>query len=174
MSDPAGAQPIPEEDDESLKKWKASLLGDADNEAASPKDDPRKVIPLEFKIIIEGGETLTFDISTPEKRNEIANTCYDLKEGQTFHYELSIHVHHDIVLGLRFVTKSRKAIKSFEEQFDVGSYPPTVAPIVKVMEDCEAPAGAMVRGSYKAQCKLVDEAGNEHFSFDMKFNIVKA
>ena len=164
-----------EDEDESVRKWKESLLGDAaqDNAAASPPDDKRLVIPQEFKVVIEDGPTYTYNLQSEEGLAQLQKG-YDLKEGCTFHYELTFLVHHDIVLGIKLHTKSKKAIKSTEAIFDIGSYPPTVAPIVKVMEDCECPAGAMIRGGYKAQCSVEDDMGRTHFKFEMKFNIVKA
>jgi hypothetical protein len=60
-----------------------------------------------------------------------------------------------------------------EHAFEIGSYPPTVAPIVKELEECEVPAGVMARGEYKCESTLQDDMGRTHLKFEMKFVIEK-
>jgi hypothetical protein len=164
------------DEDESVRKWKESLLGDAaqDLSLASPKDDPRLVIAKEFKVVVTGGQTLTYNLENQDQLNDLKKNGYKLKEGQTFHYEITILVHHEIVLGLKLVTKSKKMLVKDEHAFEIGSYPPTVAPIVKELEECEVPAGMMARGEYHCTSTVEDDMGRTHFKFEMKFSIDKA
>jgi hypothetical protein len=163
------------DEDESVRKWKESLLGDAaqDLSLASPKDDPRLVIAKEFKVVIQGGSTLTYNLEDEKQLTDLKKNGYKLKEGQTFHYEITFLLHHEIVLGLKLVTKSKKMLVKDEHSFEIGSYPPTVAPIVKELEECEVPAGVMARGEYKCESVLADDMGRTHFKFEMKFVIEK-
>ena len=179
MSQPKTAQDYlnTQDDDESLRKWKESLLGDAANADPAlthPKDDPRLVIPKEFKVVIENGPTHTYNLEDKASLEDLKKKGYTLTEGQTFHYELKFLVHHDLVLGLRLKTKSKKMLAKQEAVFDIGSYPPTIAPIEKVLEDCEVPTGAMTRGEYKVTNTIEDDMGRTHIKFDSKFKIVKA
>ncbi|KAK8833982.1 hypothetical protein M9Y10_037465 [Tritrichomonas musculus] len=165
------------DEDESVRKWKESLLGDAANADPAlthPKDDPRLVIPKEFKVIIHGGKTHTYDLQNKDSLNDLKKNGYELKEGQVFHYQITFLVHHDLVLGLKLKTKSKKMIAKQEAVFDIGSYPPTIAPIVKDLEECEVPTGSMTRGTYKVDNSIEDDMQRTHLKFESKFTISKA
>jgi hypothetical protein len=165
------------DEDESVRKWKESLLGDAaggDPTLSAPPDDPRRVIPKTFKVIVTDGPTYTYNLEDKAQLDDLKKKGYVLKEGQSFHYELTVLVHHEIVLGLRLKTKSKKMISSQEATFDIGSYPPTIAPIVKELDDCEVPTGAVTRGDYKCVNTIEDDMGRTHIKFDSKFHISKA
>jgi hypothetical protein len=165
------------DEDESVRKWKESLLGDAaaaDPTLSSPPNDPRRVIAKEFKIIIHGGATHTYNLEDQAQLTNLKKKGYHIKEGQTFHYEVTILVHHEIVLGIKLRTKSKKLIGSQEALFEIGSYPPTIAPIVKELEECEVPSGALARGEYKCVSTIEDDMGRTHFRFDSRFVVDKA
>ncbi|OHT01210.1 Rho GDP-dissociation inhibitor [Tritrichomonas foetus] len=166
-----------EDEDESVRKWKESLLGDAANADPAlthPKDDPRFVIPKEFKVVVQGGQTHTYNLEDKNSLNDLKKNGYKLTEGQTFHYEVTFLVHHDLVLGLKLKTKSKKMMAKQEASFDIGSYPPTIAPITKSLEECEVPTGMMTRGEYKTVNTIEDDMGRTHLKFESKFQIVKA
>jgi hypothetical protein len=165
------------DEDESVRKWKESLLGDAANAdptLSAPPDDPRRVIPKEFKVVVHGGPTYTYNLEDQAQLNDLKKKGYSLKEGQTFHYQITLLVHHEIVLGLRLKTISKKLISKQEAVFDIGSYPPTIAPIVKELEECDVPVGSVTRGDYKCTNTLEDDMGRTHIKFDSKFTISKA
>jgi Rho GDP-dissociation inhibitor len=164
------------DEDESVRKWKESLLGnpaDQDPKLTCPPDDKRIFIPKIFKVIVEGGPTYTYDLQNPAELEGLKKKGYLLKEGQTFHYQLTFLVHHEIILGLKLKTKSKKLMHSEEADFDLGSYPPTAAPIVRDLDDCEVPKGMMSRGEYKCSSVIEDDMGRTHFKFDAKFKISK-
>jgi Rho GDP-dissociation inhibitor len=164
------------DEDESVRKWKESLLGDPANQDPTltcPPNDKRLFIPKQFQIIVHGGPTYTYNLESPEQLADLKKKGYVLKEGQTFHYKLTFLLHHEIVLGLKLRTKSKKMLHSDEAVFDIGSYPPTAAPIVKEMEECEVPKGMMARGEYKCSSVIEDDMGRTHFKFDAKFKISK-
>jgi len=174
MSQPSGAQPIPEAEDESLRKWREAILRNADAPEANPKDDPRRVIIKEFRVIVTNGPTYTFDLTTPQGLEKAKSEPYILKEGCTFHYELKFCVHHELAIGLKMRVKSRKMIGSNEEVFDIGSYPQSPEDLTKVMIDCEVPVGFMSRGKYSVTNTIENNNGEAVFQFDSKFEIVKA
>jgi hypothetical protein len=165
------------DEDESVRKWKESLLGDAagaDPALSAPPDDPRRVIPKEFKVIVADGPTYTYNLEDKAQLADLKKKGYALKEGQSFHYQVTLLVHHEIVLGLRLKTTSKKMLSKQEAVFDIGSYPPTIAPIVKDLEDCDVPVGTITRGDYKCTNILEDDMGRTHIKFDSKFTIGKA
>jgi len=94
--------------------------------------------------------------------------------GQVFHYQITFLIHHDIVLGLRLRTKTKKMLSSQSAEFEVGSFPPTIVAITKDLEECEVPTGKMSRGSCAVTAELVDEKKRKHISFTMKLKIEKA
>ena len=165
--------PPQEVEDESLKKWRDSILKNADDPRANPADDPRRVILKEFSVVIQDGPTHVYDLSSQEELNKLKNEPYFLKEGCTFHYELSFYVHHELAIGLKMRVKSRKFIGSNEEVFDIGSFPQSPEIITKSMMECEVPSGFMARGSYTVTNTIVNNNGETIFAFDSKFEIVK-
>ena len=166
------------DEDESVRKWKEALLGDAakgDMSLASPKDDPRLVIPQKFSVIVQDGPTFTYNLQDKDQLADLKKNGYKLKEGQTFHYQVEFLLHHEIVLGLKLKTKTKKSIiTSQSAEFEIGSYPPTVAPIVKDLDECEVPKGNTARGTYKVIAEFEDDMKRSHFKFEMKFSIEKA
>lgn len=165
-----------EDEDESVRKWKESLLGDSakgDQAEANPADDPRRVIPLELQVVTEGGPLYKYDLTNQAQLDDLKKKGYGLKEGGSFHYVVTFKVHHEIILGIKLKTISKKTIAKQEAEFDLGSYPPTVAPIVKECEECEVPEGMMARGEYKVTNIIADEMGREYLKFDAKMKIGK-
>lgn len=163
------SQPV----DESLEKWKKELEGDKDDPRANPADDPRRFILNSFKVVIENGETYEFDF-TKDGLEKAAKTPYILKEGDTFHYELKFHVHHEFLYRVMLIQKSKKTIGSNEQEFEIGNFPPKIAELEKIIPDCEVPAGFIARGKYDVLNTIVDSKGTKLFEFNSKFEIVKA
>ena len=163
------AEPI----DESVEKWKKQLEGDKDDPRANPADDPRRFIAEEFKIVIEGGKTYTYDFTKKEDLDRAANEAYQLKEGDTFHYEMKFRIHHEFMYGVKLVCKSKKTLSSNEQQFEIGNFPPKVDQLSKVMISCEVPKGFMARGKYDVINTIVDSKGTKLFEWNSKFEILK-
>jgi hypothetical protein len=90
---------------ESSRKWKEYLLGDApgaDPTLSSPPDDPRRVIAKEFKVVIHGAATHTYNLEDKAQTTPLKKKGYHSKEGQTFHCQSTILVHDEIVLAFDF------------------------------------------------------------------------
>ena len=160
--------------DESVEKWRRELEGDKDDPRANPPDDQRRVIFEEFSVHVSDGKVYTYDLTTKEGLAKCAKEAYILHEGDTFHYELKFRVHHELVLGLKMKTKAKKLLNSQEEEFEIGSFPPKVDQLTKVMIDCEVPTGFLARGKYDVVNTIINGKGENLFSFDSKFEIVKA
>jgi hypothetical protein len=158
--------------DESLEKWRKELEGDKDDPLANPADDPRRFILEEFSVHIENGPTVVYDF-TKDGLEKAANEAYQLKEGDNFHYEMKFKIHHEFMYGVKLICKSKKAIGSNEQEFEIGNFPPKVAQLSKVMTTCEVPKGFFARGKYDVVNTIVDNKGTKLFEFNSKFEIVK-
>lgn len=159
--------------DESLEKWKKELEGDKDDPRASPADDPRRFILNKFSVVVENGKTFEFDF-TKDGLKKAEEEGYVLKEGDTFHYEMKFHVHHEFLYRVMLKCKSKKTLASNEEEFEIGNFPPKIAELEKVMAECEVPKGFLARGKYDVVNTIVDSKNNKLFEFHTKFEIVKA
>lgn len=77
------------------------------------KDDPRRVVLVEMRVICEGRpEDVVFRCETEDDKKKIKDTPFVLKEGCNYKITLSFRVQHEIVTGLKYVnTVYRKGIK---------------------------------------------------------------
>ena len=160
--------------DDSLEKWKKQHEGDKDDPRANPADDPRRFIAEEFSIVIENGATYTYDFTKKEDIERAANESYQLKEGDTFHYEIKFRIHHDFMYGVKLVCKSKKTLATDTQEFEIGNFPPKVDQLSKVMMSCEVPKGFFARGKYDVLNTVVDAKGTKLFEWSSKFEIVKS
>ena len=160
--------------DESVEKWKKQLEGDKDDPRANPADDPRRFIAEEFSIVIDNGATHTYDLTKKEDLDRAANEAYQLKEGDTFHYEMKFRIHHEFMYGVKLVCKSKKTLASDTQEFEIGNFPPKVDQLSKVMISCEVPKGFFARGKYDVVNTVVDSKGTKLFEWNSKFEIVKS
>jgi len=162
--------------DESLRKYKESLLGNLDP-AISPKDDPRRVVIKELKIIFEDrpGGDITYTLETKEDLEKMKKTPFVLKEGCHYKTKVSFKIQHDIVSGLKYVNLVyRKGIRVAKEQTMIGSFGPQVAPHEVVFPRHgweEAPSGMLSRGSYTAKSQFVDDDDQTHLEYEYAFDI---
>jgi len=164
--------------DESLRKYKESLLGNLAD--VSPSNDPRRVVIQEMKVIIEGkpeSEHIVFDLSTPQSLAKMKDKPFGLKEGCNYKIQVSFKVQHDIVCGLKYVNVVyRKGIRVAKEEEMLGSFPPQAKPHIVTFPRHgweEAPTGLMTRGTYTAKSKFVDDDKQNHLEYEYSFSIKK-
>merc|ERR1711991_777423 len=165
-------------DDESLRKYKESLLGNV-AEAYKPADDPRRVVITEFKIIFEDrpGGDIVYQLDTPESVAELKNKPFTLKEGCKYKMEVSFRVQHEIVSGLCFATSVYKGpLRVTHDKEMLGSYGPKKESYVVTTPRRgweEAPSGMMYRGNFKAKSAFVDDDKQKHLEYEYAFQIAK-
>ncbi len=151
--------------DESLRKYKESLLGNVSN-TYSPKDDPRRVVITQLKIIIEGRPDIVYALDTPASIKALKDKPFTLKEGCKYKIEVSFRVQHEIVSGLCFTNSVYKGpIKVTTEKEMLGSYGPKAEAYVCTTPRRgweEAPSGAMYRGNFKAKSTFIDDDKQKH------------
>ena len=161
------------EKDQNISEWKNYLTNDMPNKTYTiPPEDDRDFILLEFRVVIEKGQTYIFDIQTPEGMAELKKG-YNIPEGSMFHYELVFIIRKNPIIDLRFNAKTRKLLAQ-TITWELGSYPPTENPITKILDQKENPSGFLARGSYSSHFSFEDGNKKAYFSFETKYHLVKA
>jgi len=166
-----------DKDDESLRKWKESMLGNASAQGFSPKDDPRRAVITEMIIQCEGRPDIKYAFDSKEQVEKLKDQPFTLKEACNYRIVLRFRVQHELVTGLKHInTVYRKGIKVDKEETMIGSYRPQKEPhevIIPRKGWDEAPKGMLARGKYKANSKFVDDDGQNHLEYDYTFAIKK-
>lgn len=161
-----------EGEDEAMKRYKASLLKEADG---AKTDDPRRVVITEMRILFADHEPYIFDLTNPEA---LENLTFVLKEGCQYKTQLSFRVQNEIVSGLKYkhVVK-RMGVSIDKAQEMLGSYGPSLEQVNTVTfprrEWEEAPKGMMARAKYNVTTSFVDDDKAEHLTFGYSFEIKK-
>uniref|UniRef100_A0A5K3FA20 Rho GDP-dissociation inhibitor 1 n=1 Tax=Mesocestoides corti TaxID=53468 RepID=A0A5K3FA20_MESCO len=156
-------------EDESLKRYKESLLGGT--KICSPfPNDPRKFILQKLEIVVEGGPTHEIDLSNLDK---LRDNPIEMIEGSQYHVQITFFIQHDIVAGLRYAQSSTKKVFRSVETVMLGSYAPRESPYVWRSEDEEVQSGVMFRGHYNITSVFTDDDDQEHLKFKWAIKIVK-
>lgn len=157
-------------DDESLIKYKETLLAGVDP-AAAPADDPRRVVVSEMVFLSDNRE-MKFDLTGD--LSKLKEKTITVKEGVEFKIKIVFKVQHEIVSGLRYHhAVTRKGITVDKQSYMVGSYPPKVQAHEYTTPSDEAPKGMMARGHYVVKSKFVDDDKNVHLDWVWSMDIKK-
>ena len=166
-------------EDESLRRYKESLLGAAAKGDLGNTDDPRRVVITEFRVIFEPGEgheDMVFNTDSDEGITLLKTNGLVMKEGCKYKFRISFRVQHDIVAGLTFQNQVRRAVFSNTDEVVLGSYPPSSTPHVfefPKWDYLDAPSGMMFRGNYTAKNLFFDKDGVNHVEYEYPLQIKK-
>ncbi|PRP77248.1 hypothetical protein PROFUN_13631 [Planoprotostelium fungivorum] len=166
-------------EDESLKKYKESLLGAAASKAYSPAGDPRRVVINEMRVIAEGrpGGDIVYKLGDKQAIEDMKKSPFTLKEGCKYKITIIFTVQHDIVSGLKYVNSAyRASVRVHKEETMIGSFAPQEAPYTMTFPRNgfdEAPSGMLARGSYKAKSQFIDDDKENHLEYEYAFDIKK-
>jgi len=166
-------------EDESLKKYKESLLGQSGKEVYAPKDDPRRVVILELNVQCVGrpGGDIVYKLETPEAIAKLKDLPFILKEECQYKITITFRVQHEIVSGLKYVNTSyRSGIKVHKDETMIGSFPPQKDSYKSTFPRVgweEAPKGMLARGKYKAKSQFIDDDKQVHLEYEYAFEIKK-
>jgi Rho GDP-dissociation inhibitor len=166
-------------EDESLRKYKESLLGTAAKGDVGDKSDPRRLIIDEFRIFFAPEHNMpdiVFNLNTPEGLDHLAKTGITMKEGSKFKFRITFRAQHEIVAGVKFVNSMTRMMVTETEELVLGSYPPSSQQHVfefPKWEYSEAPSGMLFRGKYRVSNAFVDSDKQKHLQFEYDFQIVK-
>lgn len=162
-----------DQNDESLRKYKEALLGNAIVETiVLEPENPKKVLVRKLVLVVEGRPDVSLDLTgdlTQLKKQE-----FTIKEGVQYRIRIDFHVQKEIVTGLKYVQKTyRKGIQVDKMAHMVGSYAPKkeMQSYLTPLED--APSGMLARGGYTVKSCFTDDDKNEHLKWEWAFEIRK-
>lgn len=166
-------------EDESLRKYKESLLGSAAHGDLGNVNDPRRVVIEEFRVIFApefNTPDIVHNLSDEAGINRLAKEGITLKEGIRYKFRITFRVQHEIVTGIKFVNSVTRMMISDVEESVLGSYPPSSTPHVFEFprwDYTEAPKGMMYRGKYSVKNSFIDSDKKKHLELNYELSIVK-
>lgn len=160
-------------EDESLRKYKEALLGEAQSEKIIFDDsDPRKVIVKKLSLLVADRDPMELDLSGDISK--LKKNVFVIKEGIQYKIRIDFVVQREIVHGLKYVQKTyRMGVPVDKMTQMVGSYPPKKEIQSYTTPFEEAPSGMMARGTYSVSSLFTDDDKNEHLKWEWSFEIKK-
>jgi len=155
-------------EDESLRKYKESLLGPM----ADLKIDASKKAKLDLiKISIVCEED---NINQTYSTEDLSKNPIRIKQDTTFDIHLEVLVSFDVLVGLRYNHLIKKmGIKMDETSEIIGSYAPKSEKQTLKIRHLHTPSGILGRGQYQVNSALTDDDGTEHLSWDWTLKVCK-
>lgn len=93
---------LPDQNDESLKKWKESLGLGAGKDISNP-NDPRKCIIISLGLEVEGRPDIIIDLKAPGAVEALKDKPFTIKEGASFRMKAKFQVQHQILSGMKYL-----------------------------------------------------------------------
>ncbi|OQV13256.1 putative Rho GDP-dissociation inhibitor 1 [Hypsibius exemplaris] len=162
-----------DQEDESLQKYKAALLGTAASKASVivKPDDPRRVLVQSLQLVVDGRPDVTIELTD---LNNVKGKKFTMKEGAQYRLRINFYVQREIVCGLKYVQKVQRMNISLDKTTHmVGSYPPALEMHSFMTPMEEAPSGMMARGTYQIKSLFTDDDQHEHLKWEWVLDIKK-
>ncbi|KAJ1350777.1 hypothetical protein KIN20_006655 [Parelaphostrongylus tenuis] len=160
-----------DQEDESLAKYKATLLGSSPANVIVDENNPKVVIVKSITLLVDGREDITMDLSD---HGTMEDRTFVLKEGCQYRLRFNFYVQREIVTGLKYIHKvSRHGVQVLKETFMVGSYGPKKELQSYTTPVEEAPAGLLHRGRYKVKSQMTDDDGHDWLTWTWTTDITK-
>ncbi|XP_046740666.1 rho GDP-dissociation inhibitor 1 isoform X1 [Diprion similis] len=165
-----------DKEDESLRKYKETLLGEAKAGAIVVEpDDPRKVIVKKLALCVTDRPDMELDLTGD--LTQLKKQSFVIKEGVSYKIRIDFIVQREIVHGLKYVQKTYRlgvpGVTVDRMTHMVGSYPPKSEIQSYTTPSEDAPAGVMARGSYTVNSLFTDDDKHEHLKWEWSFDIKK-
>ncbi|CAG9773719.1 unnamed protein product [Ceutorhynchus assimilis] len=162
-----------DQDDESLRKYKETLLGQAQTGPIIVEpDNPRKVIVKRLVLIPTDRPEISLDLTGD--LSKLKKETFVIKEGVSYRIRIEFLVQREIVHGLKYVQKTSKLGITVDKMTHmVGSYAPKTEIQSYTTPAEDAPSGLMARGSYTVHSLFTDDDKNEHLKWEWTFEIKK-
>lgn len=159
--------------DESLERYKRTLLAGASAVAADPLG--RQVVIRELRIVVEGREDIVIPLATPQDVAAAqAAPKLVVKEGCEHVVRVVFSVYGDIVSGLKLTnTVSKLGVRVDRTALMLGSYAPRPEPYTFSTPVAEWPSGMLARGAYGARTTFTDDDKTTHLDFSWGIEIKK-
>ncbi|KAK3601854.1 hypothetical protein CHS0354_041777 [Potamilus streckersoni] len=161
-------------EDESLKKYKQALLGQAADSANLVffPNNPLNVIVTKLSFVAADRTDKELDLTG--NLDELKKQVFTIKEGVSYRIKITFHVQREIVSGLRYIQGVyRKGIKVEKQNHMVGSYAPRKEAHEFLTPFDEAPSGLLARGTYTVKSCFTDDDKNKYLEWEWKFEIKK-
>ncbi|KAG0728998.1 Rho GDP-dissociation inhibitor 1 [Chionoecetes opilio] len=162
-----------DENDESLRKYKETLLGSS--AAGAIVVDPgnsKRVLVRKLVLLAEGQPEKELDLTG--NLEVLKDAAFTIKEGISYKIRIDFHVQREIVTGMKYIQRTfRKGLLVDKMTHMVGSYAPKedLQSYTTPIED--SPSGLIARGHYTVKSLFTDDDGNEHLKWEWSFNIKK-
>lgn len=162
-----------DKEDESLKKYKETLLGEAKaGGVVFDPNDPRKVIVKKLALCVTDRPDMELDLTGD--LTQLKKQTFVIKEGVSYKIRIDFIVQREIVHGLKYLQKTyRLGVPVDKMTHMVGSYPPKTEIQSYTTSAEDAPSGVMARGSYTVNSLFTDDDRNEHLKWEWSFDIKK-
>lgn len=162
-----------DQDDESLRKYKEALLGEAkEGTIVVDPDDERKVIVKKLVLCVQDRPDVELDLTGD--LDKLKKQVFVIKEGVSYRIRIDFIVQREIVHGLRYVQKTyRLAVPVDKMTHMVGSYAPKTEMQSYTTPPEDAPSGLMARGTYSVNSLFTDDDKHEHLKWEWTFEIKK-
>ncbi|XP_023941226.1 rho GDP-dissociation inhibitor 1 [Bicyclus anynana] len=162
-----------DQEDESLRKYKEALLGQAQAGAVIiDANDPRKVIVKKLALCVPNRDDLELDLTGD--LSELKKQVFVIREGVQYRIRIDFVVQREIVHGLKYVQKTyRMGVPVDKMTHMVGSYPPKTEIQSYTTPPEDAPSGMLARGSYSVNSVFTDDDKNIHLEWEWCFDIKK-
>lgn len=162
-----------DQEDESLRKYKEALLGDAQTGTVIVEpDDPRKVLVKKLVLVVADRPEISLDLTGD--LSKLKKETFVIKEGVSYKIRIEFFVQREIVHGLKYVQKTNKLGITVDKMTHmVGSYAPKTEIQSYTTPAEDAPSGLISRGTYTVHSLFTDDDKNEHLKWDWTFEIKK-
>ncbi|KAM3914314.1 rho GDP-dissociation inhibitor 2 [Leptodactylus fuscus] len=159
-----------DKDDESLAKYKKSLLGEVP--VVTDPSTPNVVVTRLTLVCDAAPRPITMDL-TGDLTN-LKKETFALKEGVEYRVKICFKVYRDIVSGLKYVQHTYRAgVKVAKATFMVGSYGPRPEEYEFLTPIEESPKGILARGSYHNKSFFTDDDNHNHLTWEWCLSIRK-
>ncbi|XP_042527314.1 rho GDP-dissociation inhibitor 2 isoform X2 [Dipodomys spectabilis] len=159
-----------DKDDESLAKYKRTLLGDAP--VLADPTVPNVTVTRLSLVCDSAPGPITMDLTGDLQ--ELKKQVFVMKEGIEYRVKISFRVNKDIVSGLKYVQHTyRTGMKVDKATFMVGSYGPRLEEYEFLTPPEEAPKGMLARGTYHNKSFFTDDDRQDHLTWEWSLAIKK-
>lgn len=162
-----------DQEDESLRKYKEALLGQAQTGTVIVEpDDLRKVLVKKLVLVVVDRPEISLDLTGDISK--LKKETFTIKEGVSYKIRIEFFVQREIVHGLKYIQKTfRMGVPVDKMTHMVGSYAPKTEIQSYTTPSEDAPSGLMARGSYTVQSLFTDDDKHEHLKWEWTFEIKK-
>uniref|UniRef100_A0A7N8X3Z9 Rho GDP dissociation inhibitor (GDI) gamma n=1 Tax=Mastacembelus armatus TaxID=205130 RepID=A0A7N8X3Z9_9TELE len=159
-----------DKDDESLVKYKQTLLGTAP--VTADVSGPNVQVTRLTLLCDEAPGPITMDLTGD--LSALKEKSFSLQEGVKYRLKIHFKVNREIVAGLKYhhVTY-RKGVRVDKVSYMVGSYGPKAEEQEFLSPLDEAPKGLMTRGHYQIKSCFIDDDKNVYLSWEWNLDIKK-